>query len=66
MYAYRVGFLKAYPTLKSSPLEQLEKLEQLRALSNSFSIHVDIALQNPGAGVDTLADAIAVEALLNC
>lgn len=66
MYAYRVGFLKAYPTLKSSSLEQLEKLEQLRALSNGFSIHVDIALQNPGAGVDTLADAIAVEALLNC
>lgn len=66
MYAYRVGFLKAYPSLQSSPLEHLEKLEQLRAMSNGFQIHVDIALHNPGAGVDTLADAEVVEKLLNC
>lgn len=65
MYAYRVGFLKAYPLLSPAPLEALEKLEQLRALANGFKIHVDIAHENPGLGVDTLADAVSVEKLLN-
>ena len=66
MYAYRVGFLKAYPHLRPAALESLEKLEQLRALANGFSIHVDIAHENPGRGVDTPADAIHLESLLNC
>ncbi|WP_020559705.1 3-deoxy-manno-octulosonate cytidylyltransferase [Thiofilum flexile] len=66
MYAYRVSFLKAYPQLQPVILESLEKLEQLRALANGFSIHVDIAQENPGMGVDTPADALTIENLLNC
>lgn len=64
MYAYRAGFLKAFTALKPSVPEQLEKLEQLRALSNSYCIHVDIAAEIPGVGVDTEEDALKVSALL--
>lgn len=61
MYAYRAAFLKAFIALKPSALEQLEKLEQLRALSSGYRIHVDIAEEIPGAGVDTAEDAERVE-----
>lgn len=64
MYAYRAGFLKAFTSLKPSLPEQLEKLEQLRALSHGYRIHVDIALEIPGAGVDTEEDARNVSAIL--
>lgn len=64
MYAYRAGFLKAFATLPPSLPERLEKLEQLRALSHGYRIHVDIAVAVPPAGVDTEEDAQRVEALL--
>lgn len=64
MYAYRAGFLKAFAQLPPSRIEQLEKLEQLRALSNGYRIHVDLAEVLPGAGVDTEADVEKVEQLL--
>jgi 3-deoxy-manno-octulosonate cytidylyltransferase (CMP-KDO synthetase) len=64
MYAYRAGFLRAFTRLPLSPLERLEKLEQLRALSNGYKIHVDIAAEIPGIGVDTEADMLKVEGLL--
>ncbi len=64
MYAYRVHFLKAFAHLSPSALEQLEKLEQLRALSHGYQIHVDLAVALPGPGVDTADDAAKVESLL--
>ncbi|MBJ6611318.1 MAG: 3-deoxy-manno-octulosonate cytidylyltransferase [Candidatus Thiothrix moscowensis] len=64
MYAYRAGFLKAFAGLTPTLPEQLEKLEQLRALSYGYKIHVDMAMQVPGAGVDTEEDLLKVEALL--
>ncbi len=64
MYAYRAGFLRAFTRLPPSLPEQLEKLEQLRALSNGYRIHVDIAAEIPGAGVDTEDDALKVSAIL--
>jgi len=65
LYAYKVGFLKSYPMLAVSPMESLEKLEQLRALWNGYKIHVDLANGLPGHDVNTKADIAAVEAALN-
>lgn len=64
MYAYRAAFLKAFAQLPASLPERLEKLEQLRALSHGYRIHVDIAAEIPPIGVDTAADAERVAALL--
>ncbi|MEZ5534156.1 MAG: 3-deoxy-manno-octulosonate cytidylyltransferase [Thiolinea sp.] len=64
MYAYRAAFLKAFAELEPCSLERLEKLEQLRALYYGFRIHVDIAQEIPGPGVDTEEDLRLVSALL--
>ena len=64
MYAYRAEFLKAFAGLEPCLLEQLEKLEQLRALYYGYQIHVDLARTIPGPGVDTEADLYLVESLL--
>jgi 3-deoxy-manno-octulosonate cytidylyltransferase (CMP-KDO synthetase) len=56
IYAYRVGFLRQFPTLPQAPLEQLESLEQLRALWHGHRIAVHITDEAPGAGVDTPED----------
>jgi 3-deoxy-manno-octulosonate cytidylyltransferase (CMP-KDO synthetase) len=57
LYAYRADFLKAYPGLAASPLEQFEALEQLRALANGYRIAVLVVNHAPPAGVDTPEDA---------
>lgn len=64
MYAYRAEFLKAFAGLEPCLLEQLEKLEQLRALYYGYRIHVDLAEVIPGPGVDTEADLKWVESLI--
>ncbi len=64
MYAYRAGFLQRFKQLEPSPLEMVEKLEQLRALWHGLKIHVGIAMAVPGPGVDTEADLLRVERLL--
>ncbi len=56
LYAYRAGFLRRFASLPPSPLEQSERLEQLRALQHGFEIQVEIARAAAGAGVDTPAD----------
>ncbi len=56
LYAYRVGFLRAYRDLPPSPIEAIESLEQLRALWHGFRIAVLQVAQAPPAGVDTQAD----------
>lgn len=56
IYAYRVSFLKEYAQLTVSPLEVIEKLEQLRVLWHGFNIHVQQAIEMPPAGVDTADD----------
>ncbi|UNM96667.1 3-deoxy-manno-octulosonate cytidylyltransferase [Ignatzschineria rhizosphaerae] len=56
LYAYRAEFLNEYPHLTPSPLEELEKLEQLRALANNRKIAVAISTHTPPPGIDTLAD----------
>ena len=64
IYAYRTGFLHRYVTWPPAPLEQLENLEQLRALYNGVGIHVERAVQSVPGGVDTEDDLQAVRALL--
>jgi len=64
LYAYRVSFLAAFPTLARAPLEALEALEQLRALWHGHRITVLVADQAPPPGVDTAADLARVRALL--
>lgn len=56
IYGYRAGFLRQFPTLSQAPMEQLEALEQLRALWHGYRIAVHITDQAPGHGVDTPAD----------
>ncbi len=64
LYAYRAGFLKSYMHMEPSPLESIEKLEQLRVLWHGIRIHVGIATAMPGHGVDTPEDLARVDALL--
>ena len=40
LYVYRRDFLLGYPDLPVGPLEQAERLEQLRALENGYPIRV--------------------------
>ncbi|MEH6452784.1 MAG: 3-deoxy-manno-octulosonate cytidylyltransferase [Psychromonas sp.] len=56
IYAYRVGFLAKYAQLSVSPLEMIEKLEQLRVLWHGYKIHVEEACEVPPAGIDTSED----------
>jgi 3-deoxy-manno-octulosonate cytidylyltransferase (CMP-KDO synthetase) len=52
IYAYRKDFLKRYTALPQSPLEQCEKLEQLRAIENGFTI-LTAVVEKAWDGVDT-------------
>jgi 3-deoxy-manno-octulosonate cytidylyltransferase (CMP-KDO synthetase) len=65
LYGYRVAALKRLAATPPSELEQLEKLEQLRALSLGMRIAVDVARQVPGPSVDTPADLERVAALMH-
>ncbi len=62
LYVYRREFLLGYPDLPVGPLEQAERLEQLRALENGFKIRV-IETEYESLGVDTPADWQRVAAL---
>jgi len=64
LYAYRAGFLRRFPALPPSPLEQLEALEQLRVLWHGERIAVHVSPERPGPGVDTPADLERVRALM--
>jgi 3-deoxy-manno-octulosonate cytidylyltransferase (CMP-KDO synthetase) len=57
LYAYRASFLKAYAGLSAAPTEQLESLEQLRALWHGYRISVALIDAAPAPGVDTPEDA---------
>ena len=62
LYVYRRDFLLAYSDLPVGPLEQAERLEQLRALENGFKIRV-IETEYESLGVDTPEDWHRVSAL---
>lgn len=55
LYTYRRDFLLQYSDLPVGPLESAEKLEQLRALENGYTIRV-AETEYESLGVDTPAD----------
>ena len=55
LYGYRRAALEKFVSLPPSPLEQREKLEQLRALENNMTIGVGVVDTIP-FGVDTPED----------
>jgi 3-deoxy-manno-octulosonate cytidylyltransferase (CMP-KDO synthetase) len=63
LYVYRRDFLLRFAAMPQSPLEQLEKLEQLRALEQGYRIRV-VETDQTCIGVDTPEDVQRVEALL--
>jgi 3-deoxy-manno-octulosonate cytidylyltransferase (CMP-KDO synthetase) len=63
LYAYRAGFLRAFPALAPAPMERTEALEQLRAMWHGHRIAVHVTTTAPGTGVDTPEDLERVRAL---
>ena len=61
IYAYRVRFLKAFPSLTQGLLEVSESLEQLRALEHGFKIHVNVMNKPIAGGIDTPEDLLKVQ-----
>jgi 3-deoxy-manno-octulosonate cytidylyltransferase (CMP-KDO synthetase) len=64
LYVYRRQFLLEFASWPPSALEQVEKLEQLRALERGARIKV-VAAASASIGVDTLADLGRVRALMD-
>ena len=64
LYVYRREFLLSYPDLTVGPLEQAERLEQLRALENGYKIRV-VPTDYESLGVDTPDDLERVNRLFS-
>ena len=64
IYAYRSEALKEFSSLPASPLEQAEKLEQLRFLQAGIPIRV-VEVPKMGVGVDTQEDLEKVRAIIS-
>jgi 3-deoxy-manno-octulosonate cytidylyltransferase (CMP-KDO synthetase) len=62
LYVYRRDFLLRYSGLPVGPLEEAERLEQLRALENGFKIRV-VETEYESLGVDTPEDLKRVQQL---
>jgi len=63
LYAYRSTFLDTFAALPPGRLEQIEKLEQLRAMEHGYSIAVGIT-HHATVGVDVPTDLERLEAAL--
>lgn len=64
IYGYTAGFLNRYVQWPTCPLEQVERLEQLRILWNGERVRVVEVSTRPEAGVDTEADLRRVAQLM--
>jgi 3-deoxy-manno-octulosonate cytidylyltransferase (CMP-KDO synthetase) len=64
LYAYRAGNLRAITAAPPCDLEQVEKLEQLRALWLGHRIIVETAAEPPAPAVDTEGDLAKVRLYL--
>lgn len=63
IYGYRVRSLLRFAAWPPTPLEQAEKLEQLRALEHDMRIHLVELSEAPPAGVDTPEDLERVRSI---
>jgi 3-deoxy-manno-octulosonate cytidylyltransferase (CMP-KDO synthetase) len=63
IYAYRREYLEQFVQWPAAPLEECEKLEQLRALAHGAKIYV-VTSDAESIGVDVPQDVAKVEALL--
>ncbi len=63
IYGYSREFILRFSELKSSQLEKIEKLEQLRLLENGISIQV-VETDKDSIGVDCMEDLTAVNKIL--
>lgn len=63
LYAYRRAALKRFVSLKPSPLEKSERLEQLRALEDGMTIRAAVVRERP-VSVDVPADLRRAETML--
>ena len=64
IYAYQREFLQTFAQWQSTPLEQTESLEQLRALENGVPISVILTDTDEIGGVDTLEQAQYIDKIL--
>jgi 3-deoxy-manno-octulosonate cytidylyltransferase (CMP-KDO synthetase) len=64
IYAYRVRTLLQFAAWPPTPLEETERLEQLRALEHGLRIHLVALSEAPAAGVDTPEDLERIRAQL--
>ena len=64
IYGYRAGFLRSFSRLPPGRLEQIESLEQLRALEAGFRIAVALTPEPFPPGVDTPDDLARAQAHL--
>lgn len=64
IYGYRAGFLRQFAALPPGALEQLESLEQLRALEAGHRISVALTPAEFPPGIDTPEDLARAEAWL--
>lgn len=64
LYVYRVGALREFAAMPPGALEQIESLEQLRALEAGWRIAVALSPEPFPAGVDTEEDLARVERVM--
>ncbi|MEM6449689.1 MAG: 3-deoxy-manno-octulosonate cytidylyltransferase [Cyanobacteria bacterium P01_D01_bin.105] len=63
LYAFRADFLATYTQLKSTPLEQCERLEQLRVLEHGYRIRV-CQTETATIEINTPEDLAAAQAFI--
>ena len=64
IYAYRTGLLTEFSSMRPSPLEQTEALEQLRAMWHGYRIAVVVSKAAIPPGVDTPQDLDVVRKMV--
>lgn len=64
IYVYKKSFLKTFTTLPQSDLEEIEKLEQLRALEYGYEIEIVIT-DHDSPEVDLQSDIFKIKSLLS-
>ena len=60
IYGYQRKALERFVSLPPSPLEQLERLEQLRALEDGMTLKC-VVIESAGPAIDTAHDLAAAE-----